>query len=62
MKLKTICLQILWFVCATLNNDLRIKHIRAKDNNLADALSRQKFEEVGDVTWDVILYTLFSLF
>ena len=43
-------LQNLWLVCATLNIDLRIKHTRGKDNNLADELSRQKFEQVGDVT------------
>ena len=56
-----ICLRNLWLVCATFNIDLRIKHIRGKDNSLADALSRQKFEQLGDVTWGVTPHTLYSL-
>ena len=49
-------------ICATLNIDLRIKHIRGKDNTLADALSRQQFENVRDVTWDMIPHGLFFYF
>ena len=56
------CLRNLWLICATLNIDLRIKNIRDKDNTLADAFSRQQFENMGDVTWDVIPHGLFSLF
>ena len=41
-------------MCATFYIGLRVKHIKGRDDILADLLSRQKFKELGELMWDVI--------
>ena len=55
------CLRNLWLVAATANIDLRVKHIRGKDNILADALSRSHLHKVGDVQWEIVNAEVLSL-
>ena len=55
------CLRNLWLVAATANIDLRVKHIKGKDNILADALSRNHLHKVGDVQWEIVNTEVLSL-
>ena len=56
-----VCLRNIWLICATWNIDLRVAHIKGKNNTLADALSRGKFDKLGDVTWENVSHNIFSL-
>ena len=42
----------LWLLICKYNIDLRVSHIKGKDNVLADALSRNNLQKVGPVTWE----------
>ena len=57
-----LCLHELWLLSCKYNIDLRISHIKGKDNVLADALSRNKLEIVGPVTWETITNSVLSMF
>ena len=56
-----LCLYELWLLSCKYNIDLRVSHIKGKDNVLADALSRNKLEKVGPVTWETITNSLLSM-
>ena len=47
-----LCLYKLWLLICKYNIDLRVSRIKGKDNVLVDALSRNKLEKVGSVTWE----------
>ena len=47
-----LCLYELWLLICKYNIDLRVSHIRGKDNVIADALSRNNLQKVGPVTWE----------
>ena len=44
-----LCLHNLWLLISRHNIDLRVVHIRGKNNGLADALSRNKLHLVGNM-------------
>ena len=48
-------------LCACFNIDLGVRHIKGVDNGLADALSRDTYDNLGVVNWEVALmiYLLF---
>ena len=46
------CIRQLWFICAQFNVDLHVKHIQGSLNVDADALSRHKFKDTGNATWE----------
>ena len=56
-----LCLYELWLLVCKYNVDLRVLHIKGKDNVLVDVLSRNKVEKVGDVTWGIMVDTLLSM-
>ena len=43
------CLREIWFITAKFNIELRVTHIRGRDNGIADALSRGKTEKLRDL-------------
>ena len=47
-----LCLYELWLLICKYNIDLRLSHIKGKDNVLADTLSCNKLEKVDPVTWE----------
>ena len=49
-----LCLHNLWLLISRYNIDLRVVHIKGKDNGLADALSRNKLHLVGDVELETV--------
>ena len=49
-----LCLYEFWLLICRYNVDLRVSHIKGRDNVLVDALSRNKLEKVGSVTWENI--------
>ena len=56
-----LCLHNLWLVISQYNIDLRVTHIRGKDNMLADALSRNRFDLVGHVQLEAVSEDCLSL-
>ena len=56
-----LCLYELWLVISKYNIDLRVSHIKGKDNTIADALSRNRIQQVGTVTWESITENLLSI-
>ena len=40
------CLREIWFITAKFNIELRVTHIRGRDNAIADALSRGKTDKL----------------
>ena len=54
-----LCLYELWLLICKYNIDLHVSHIKGKDNVLADALSRNKLEKVGPVTWENMTDSLY---
>ena len=56
-----LCLHNLWLIISHYNIDLRVLHIRGKDNVLADALSRNRLDLIGDVQLVVIPEVCLSL-
>ena len=57
-----LCLRHLTMVCASFNIDLRVQHIRGKANTVADALSRGKLDQLGEVSWEVVNASLYPVF
>ena len=57
-----LCLRHLTMLCASFNIDLRVQHIRGQANTVADALSRGKFDQLGEVSWDVVHCDLYPVF
>ena len=49
-------------LCALYNIDIRLQHVRGVDNGIADALSRGKFDRLGEVVWDVVPHELLAVF
>ena len=47
-----VCLYNLWLITAKYNIELRVSHIKGVNNVLADALSRGRFENLGEVEWE----------
>ena len=44
-----LCIRQLWFICAQFKIELQVKHIKGIKNVVADALSRHKFDGLGQV-------------
>ena len=57
-----LCLYELWLLVCKYNVDLRVQHIRGTDNVIADALSRNKCEKVGPVTWETVTDSMLYMF
>ena len=57
-----LCLRQLTMLCVSYNIDLRVQHIRGQANTVADALSQGKFDQLGEVSWDVVHYDLYPVF
>ena len=49
-----LCLHNLWLLIPRYNIDLRVVHIRGRDNGLADALSRNKLLLLGEVELETV--------
>ena len=56
-----LCLHNLWLVISQYNIDLRVTHIRGKDNTLADALSHNRLDLVGNVQLEAVAEDCLSL-
>ena len=56
-----LCLHNLWLVISQYNIDLRVTHIRGKDNTLADALSHNRLYLVGNVQLEAVAEDCLSL-
>ena len=56
-----LCLHNLWLLISRYNIDFRVVHIRGRDNDLADALSRNKLRLVGDVELETVSDECLSL-
>ena len=50
-----MCIRQLAMLCALHNIDLRLQHARGVDNAIADSLSRGKYNNLGEVQWDIVL-------
>ena len=46
-----VCLYNLWLITAKYNVELRVSHIKGANNVIANALSRGKFRDLGEVQW-----------
>ena len=49
-------------LCALHNIDLRLQHVRGIDNAMADSLSRGKYNNLGEVQWDIVPHHLLAVF
>ena len=49
-----MCLYNLWLITARYNIKLLVSHIRGVNNVLPDALSRGRFNDLGEVHWEVL--------
>ena len=56
-----LCLHNLWLTTSEYNIDLRVVHIRGKDNDLADALSRNRFDKDEVVQLESLSDNILSL-
>ena len=49
-----VCLYNLWLITAKYNIGLRVSHIKGVNNVVADALSRGRFKDLGEVEWEAV--------
>ena len=56
-----LCLYELWLLICKYNIDLRVSHIKGKDNVLADALSCNNLQKVGPVIWEQMTDSLLHM-
>ena len=49
-----LCLHSLWLTAACFNIQLRVVHIPGRDNQIADALSRNTFHSEDEVQWEAV--------
>ena len=57
-----MCIRQLAMLCALHNIDLRLQHVRGIDNAMADSLSRGKYNNLGEVQWDIVPHHLLAVF
>ena len=49
-----MCLQGIWWTASLYNIDLRVTHIPGKQNASTDTLSRGRFVNNGEYTWEKV--------